>query len=87
MNALFADELAKQFLLVNRSNGEEWFNKERFEDLMQWLYLTDMISLCAQTVDASLTTERFALGYETVIDYISKAESAHYRTDLFRLSL
>jgi hypothetical protein len=87
MNALFDDEKAREFLLVHRNNGVEWFNKERFEDLMLWLYLTDMVSWCAETVDESRISEMLALGYESIIDYVSKAESAHYRTDIFRSSL
>jgi glycosidase len=87
MNALFDDEKAKKFLLVNRSNGVEWFNKERFEDLIHWLYLADMIAFCTETVDENEIRENFARIYRTVIDYMSKAEIAHYRTDYFRSSL
>lgn len=80
---LFEDEKARQFLLVHWSNGSEWFNKERFEDLMGWLYLVDMFSYCAETFDAKQLRKIMTHGYAMVMDLVAKAETAHYRTDIF----
>jgi hypothetical protein len=81
---LFEDERSRQFLLVNLSNEVEWFNKERFEDLIHWLYLTGMIAACTDLGDKDLINGKFAEGCEAVLNFISQAESAQYRTDYFR---
>ena len=80
---LFDDEEAQQFLLVHRSNRSEWFNRERFEDLIGWLYLTDMLSYGAETFDDKLLRKIITHGHAMVMDLVAKAETAHYRTDIF----
>jgi glycosidase len=82
--ALFEDEKAREFLLVHWSNGVEWFNRERFEDLIGWLYLTDMIAYGAENGDEKHLRERMAESYGIVTDLFARAETAHYRTDIFR---
>lgn len=80
---LFDDEEARQFLLVHRSNGSEWFNRERFEDLIGWLYLADMFSYGAETFDDKLSGKIITHGHAMVMDLLAKAETAQYRTDIF----
>jgi hypothetical protein len=62
----------------------EWFNRERFEDLIGWLYLTDMIAYGAENGDEKHLRERMAESYGIVTDLFARAETAHYRTDIFR---
>jgi len=83
VKTLFNDEKAQQFLLVHCSNGSEWFNRERFEDLTGWLYLTDMLSSGVQTGDDKLLRQIVTHGHAMVMDLLAKAETAHYRTDIF----
>jgi len=83
VKTLFDDEKARQFLLVHWINGSEWFNKERFEDLIGWLYLTDMLSCCTETLDDKSLRQIITRGHAMVIDLLAKAETAHYRTDIF----
>ena len=40
LNRLFQSEEVQQFLRVNRFNGVLWFNKERFERFVAWLFTT-----------------------------------------------
>jgi glycosidase len=84
ISALFDDEKARQFLLVHWSNGVEWFNKERFVDLVRWLGLTNIISRGPETADEKILRAMISRIYDNVIDLFAKAETAHYRTDIFR---
>ena len=83
VKTLFEDEKARRFLLVHWSNGSEWFNKERFEDLTGWLYLTDMFSYCAKPLDDKSLRQIITRGHAVVMDLSAKAETARYRTDIF----
>jgi len=83
VKTLFNDKKVQQFLLVHWSNGSEWFNKERFEYLTWWLYLTDMISCCTEALDDKLQRQSITRGHEMVMGLLVKAETAHYRTDIF----
>jgi hypothetical protein len=83
VKTLFVDEKARQFLLVHWCNGSEWFNRERFEDLTGWLYLTDMLSYCAEALDDKSLRQVITRGHGMVMDLLAKAETAHYRNDIF----
>jgi glycosidase len=84
ISALFGDEKTRQFLLVHRSDGNEWFNKERFEDLVKWLGLTYVISHGPETADEETLHSMISRIYDNVINLFAKAETAHYQTDIFR---
>jgi glycosidase len=83
ISALFEDEKARQFLLVHWSNGAEWFNKERFEDLVRWLGLTYTISHGTQIADEKIMRATVSRIYDNIMDLYAKAETAHYRVDIF----
>jgi hypothetical protein len=83
VKTLFEDEKARRFLLVHWSNRLEWFNKERFEDMTGWLYLTDMFSYCAKPLDDKSLRQIITKGNAMVMDLSAKAETARYRTDIF----
>lgn len=82
--ALTEDEKVRQFLLVHWSNDVEWFNRERFEDLVGWLYLADIIAFGAEAEDEKLFREKIAASYGLATDLIALAETARYRFDIFR---
>ncbi len=84
VKALLDDEKVRQFLLVHWSGGAEWFNRERLEDLIGWLFLTDMISFGAETGDEKRLLGMITGSYGMVTNILAMAESAHYRTDIFR---
>ena len=82
VKTLLDDEKARQFLLVHWSNGLEWFSRERFEELIGSLYLTDMLSCCAEVLDNKSLRQVITRGHGMVMELLAKAETAHYRTDI-----
>ena len=80
---LFIDEGCAEFLLLHESGGFEWFNKERFEDLILWLYLTTVASITEKTVEKKRLPEEMVRLYVTVMELFVRAETAGYRLDIF----
>ena len=48
---LVHDSDATSFLGFNEYEGTVWFNRERFEDLVWWLYAIALIDQCAEALD------------------------------------
>jgi len=80
---VFEDGETRIFLRMNRYDGVQWFNKERFEDLT-WLLVAGALFDKAPEKTAEL--KRFAVSvYETAVLLLEASESALYRVeDLFR---
>ncbi|MBP1751295.1 MAG: putative glycoside hydrolase [Geobacteraceae bacterium] len=78
---LLEEEKTRQFLLVHWSNGVEWFNKERFEDLSRWLFLANMIDTVVGAGEDEEICGMVVSRYETVLNLLSAVERAGYRTD------
>jgi hypothetical protein len=47
LKTLLSDDEVQRYLLVNRYQGELWFNKEAYEDMLWWLYLIAIIQMSA----------------------------------------
>ena len=45
LNNLFADDAAREFLLINRYKGVLWFNKEAFNELIWWMNITAVVNI------------------------------------------
>jgi glycosidase len=81
--AAFSASDCREFLQVHESGGVEWFNKERFEELAEWLSILsllvpDKLSLTA----GNLST--LAIEAEKELNrFIALAAHAGYRTELF----
>ncbi len=54
--SLFEEPHARGFLLINQSDGKEWFNKERFEMLMTWLGIAALVEVEKELADEILMT-------------------------------
>jgi hypothetical protein len=69
---------------VHESEGVTWFNKERFEELILWLFITRLADLSAQRPSSprSLSAWFGAAGRE-VRRLADLAASAGYRKSLF----
>ena len=80
---LFTDQEARAFLLVHESGGETWFNKERFESLLQWLFVAEMSGDLAGRDDLEHLHVRMALLYKAVESLITAANKASYRPKQF----
>jgi hypothetical protein len=71
----------RDFLLVNQSEGTEWFNKERFEALVGLLFLTAAVVSREKSSEPPVKDViRFHRAARKMID---DAGSAGYRTDIF----
>ncbi len=82
LRRLFNDRNVAEFILLHKSGGVEWFNRERFEDLMLWLYLIAVPSLRAKRGEMKHLPQEMAKRHTTVMELISKAETAGYRSDI-----
>lgn len=83
LEQLFAGSDVREFLQVHLSEGIEWFNKERFEVLLNALYLTNLCIFLATDADsAEIVSETLRL-HTAVREYCSRAELAGYRTERF----
>jgi hypothetical protein len=81
--ALFADREVQAFLLVHESGGETWFNKERFECLLQWLFLAEMSGDLPGRDELEHLLVRMTLLFKAVETLSAAAEKARYRPQQF----
>jgi len=83
MERLFADGDVQEFLHVHLSEGIEWFHQERFEVLLNVLYLASLsIFLATDAASAEIVSETLRI-HTAVREYRAMAESAGYRTRQF----
>jgi glycosidase len=54
----FTTNAGRTFLQVHESGGTEWFNKERFEDLLEWLSIISIMGHAASAATARSTALR-----------------------------
>ncbi|MBU5614372.1 alpha-amylase family glycosyl hydrolase [Geomonas azotofigens] len=77
--ALFSDPAAAKFLLLHESDGAQWFNKERFELLVDWLAQVEPYGAPSTEVKAAKGRE---LSAEAVARLMKEsAAAAGYRLD------
>ena len=81
--ALFSDRAVQAFLLVHESGKDTWFNKERFECLLQWLFVAEMSGDLAGRDDLEHLLVRMTLLYKSVEQLCEAAEKASYRPQQF----
>ncbi len=84
LRQLFADPEASDFLFVHESDGIEWFNKERFEVLLGWLFLAVTAGLGTR---ANEWPAELAAYHQGMLDLQAIAEKAGYRVRVFLDSL
>ena len=84
---LFNDREVRVFLLVHESGGDTWFNKERFESLLQWLFLAEMSGDLAGRDELEHLLVRMTLLYKAVELLNEAAEQARYRPQQFQALL
>lgn len=82
MKRLFSDNDIRAFLLVHQSENIEWFNKERFEELMQALFLTAIGRYLEEgPASAEIVKESIRIS-KAVEKYSDAAEKSGYQTAL-----
>lgn len=70
---------ARTFLEVNRHEDILWFSKERFEELMLWLFAISV----AKVMGESGAKENIGRLYDTFQDAVAMAEESGYKLEVF----
>ncbi len=82
LKALFVEQDVRQFLQVNWYEGVSWFNKERFEELMEWLLVVSILNIMARAVSLDRELGEFIIDrYEVMQKVLQGAESSGYRVE------
>lgn len=83
-NAVFSRPGSRDFMLVHTSGGVEWFNKERFEELSEWMTVMALARLAEQR-PAGRTLSAWLAAAERELKLLAElAGHAGYRTTLFQ---
>jgi len=78
---LFADSGAREYLKFHTYEGDEWFDKERFEMLIKWLFNVE--ALAPATEDPEQSMNQTAPLRKVLHNLLSVAAKAGYRLDRF----
>jgi hypothetical protein len=82
MQSLFELEASQAYVLHHESDGVEWFNKERFEELFEWLSLLLLLEGCTSPSARTITT-RMGEAERTIVSGMKRAQDTGYRSRLF----
>ncbi|MBT1072128.1 alpha-amylase family glycosyl hydrolase [Pelotalea chapellei] len=80
---ILSSSACQKFIQVHESEGEEWFNKERFELFLQWLVITHLAMLAGESPKVAMLNEWLNLAVLEVQAYADLAAHAGYRLNLF----
>ncbi len=83
MQRLFELEACQAFLLHHESGGVDWFNKERFEELYEWLTLLLLVEGCKVPVSARAVSMRMGVSERAISQGLKLAQDVGYRSRLF----
>ncbi len=83
LQQLFELKACRKFLLNHESDGIEWFNKERFEELSEWITLLALLEGCDVPLSTKLASARMGAAERTLDLGIKLAGDAGYRSLLF----
>ncbi len=83
MQGLFELEACQAFLLHHESEGVEWFNKERFEELYEWLALLQLVEGCTGAVAARVVSTRMGEADRAIAQGVKLAQDVGYRSRPF----
>jgi len=76
----------RDFMLVHESDGVEWFNKERFEELAEWRAVLDVVELALKRPAGRTISSRLAAAGRELAACTALASHAGYRSHLFQRS-
>lgn len=80
---VFTLPACRDFMLVHTSGGVEWFNKERFEELSEWLAVMALARLAVQRPVGRTVAAWLAATERDLKQRVELAAHAGYRTVLF----
>ena len=73
---LIHDSEVTSFLGFNEYNGTVWFNRERFEELVWWLYAIALIDQCGESLDEGEASCAQLLGLHAIATDLRAAAAA-----------
>ncbi|MFA7059914.1 MAG: alpha-amylase family glycosyl hydrolase [Pedobacter sp.] len=79
----FSRPASSDFMQVHTSGGVEWFNKERFEELSEWLAVMTLARLAEQRPASRTVAAWLAATERDLKQLVELAAHAGYRTALF----
>jgi len=79
---LLHDREVREFIHAHLSEGVEWFNRERYEDLAAWLFLASAVKALSSRETRRRGTELLLSLHGVMTKIVNDAEEAGYRTDL-----
>ena len=83
MAAAFSCRACRDFLLIHDSDGVEWFNKERFEELAEWLAVIGLVKLALKRPAGRTVSAWLAAAGRQQDAGVALAAHAGYRSRLF----
>jgi hypothetical protein len=83
LQRLFELETGRKFLLHHESGGTEWFNKERFEELCEWITLLMLVEECKKPLSARIISTRLGAAERSLSRAVQLARDVGYRSTLF----
>ncbi|MDD2365596.1 MAG: alpha-amylase family glycosyl hydrolase [Desulfuromonadaceae bacterium] len=83
MQRLFELEACKSFLLNHESGGVEWFNKERFVELYQWITLLNLLNERTISSSSRFISLKMGEAERDIISGLDMAQVIGYRSRLF----
>lgn len=83
---IFTHSQASQYLHINTYNHIEWFNKEAFEELVFFLFITNIIKLSSSVTNADAQFEALKRLFTMVETLLSCSETAQYNVAAFKES-
>ncbi|MBV5340500.1 MAG: alpha-amylase [Deltaproteobacteria bacterium] len=83
MQSLFGVEACRIFMLNHESDGIVWFNKERFEELSEWVILLLLLGRCDASLSARALSARMGAAERAIMQIAKSAQDVGYRSRLF----
>jgi len=80
---LFRTATCCTFMLVHESEGVVWFNKERFEELIFWLFVTRLADMPPQRPSSRALSALLSASFREIQDLTDLAAASGYRGVLF----
>ncbi|MDD2580365.1 MAG: alpha-amylase family glycosyl hydrolase [Desulfuromonadaceae bacterium] len=83
MQGVFRLDGCRTFLLNHESGGVEWFNKELFEELAEWITVLVLVDGCRPPFNARVVSTMIGKGERSLRSVAALAQDAGYRSLLF----
>ncbi len=83
MQDMFELEACQLFLLHHESDGTLWFNKERFEELYEWLSILHLLEGSGTSTSARTITAKMGEAERSISSAVKLARDVGYRSRIF----